>query len=60
MASVTPEAIYHAALEANRPEADAVFLSCTAIRAADVIDKIEKKINKPVVTANQSMVWQAL
>lgn len=60
MAWIPPQAIYEAALEADRPEADAVFISCTAIRAVDVVDRIEQKLGKPVVTANQALIWQAL
>ncbi|HEY5646535.1 MAG TPA: Asp/Glu racemase [Pseudomonadales bacterium] len=60
MAALPPEAIYEAALEADRPEADALFISCTAIRAVDVVGRIERALGKPVVTANQAMIWQAL
>lgn len=60
MAALTPEAIYQAALLADRPEAEALFISCTAIRAVDVVERIEQALGKPVVTANQAMFWQAL
>ena len=39
MAALTSDAIYRAALIADRPEADALFISCTAIRAVEVIDR---------------------
>ena len=60
MANLTPQSIYEAALESDRNEADALFISCTAIRAVDVVESIEQKIGKPVVTANQALFWQAL
>ncbi len=60
MAALTPEAIYQGALEADRPDADALFISCTAIRAVDVVGRIEETLGKPVITANQAMFWQAL
>lgn len=60
MAAVPSEAIYQAALEADRPDADALFISCTAIRAVDVVKRIEQALGKPVVSANQAMFWQAL
>ncbi|WP_299848394.1 hypothetical protein [uncultured Roseovarius sp.] len=60
MAALPTEAIFHAALEADQPDADALFISCTAIRAVDVIQQIEDTIGKPVVTANQAMIWQSL
>ena len=60
MAALPGEAIYQAALEADRPDADALFISCTAIRAADVVERIEQSLGKPVVTANQALYWQSL
>ncbi len=60
MAALTSDAIYRAALIADRPDADALFISCTAIRAVDVVERIEESLGKPVVTANQAMFWQCL
>lgn len=60
MAALTPDAIYEAALLADRPEAEALFISCTAIRAVDVVERTEQALGKPVVTANQAMFWQSL
>jgi hypothetical protein len=52
--------ITQGALEADRDDAAALFISCTAIRAVDVIEKIEQKPGKPVITAVQAMFWQSL
>jgi maleate isomerase len=60
MAKLSAESIYQGALEADRDDADALFISCTAIRAVDVIEKIEQKLGKPVITAVQAMFWQSL
>ena len=60
MAKLSSNSIYQAALEADREDADALFISCTAIRAVDVIEKIEQKLGKPVVTAVQAMFWESL
>lgn len=60
MANLPPEAIYRAALEADRDEAEALFISCTAIRAVDVVERIERALGKPVVTSIQAMFWQCL
>ena len=57
---ITPRAIRDAALEIDTPEADAVFISCTALRTADVIEEIEAALDKPVVTSNQALAWHAL
>lgn len=60
MARLPPEAIFQAALEADRPDAEALFISCTAIRAVDVLERAEQALGKPVITANQVLFWQAL
>jgi maleate cis-trans isomerase len=40
--------------------ADAYFLSCTALRSAGVIAKLEAELKRPVITSNQAAVWYAL
>jgi len=60
MAALTGEAIFKAAIKADTAAADALFISCTAIRAVEVIDRLEQALGKPVITANQAMFWQAL
>ncbi|MBX2837795.1 MAG: aspartate/glutamate racemase family protein [Gammaproteobacteria bacterium] len=60
MAKLSPETIFNAAVEADRTDADALFISCTAIRAVDAIERIEQKLGKPVISANQALFWQAL
>jgi len=40
--------------------ADLLFISCTAIRSSLVIEQIEKKLGKPVVSSNQALVWHSL
>lgn len=59
ISAVTPGSIYAAALEADDPTADGLFISCTDFRAAQMIAKIEEATGKPVVTANQATFWQA-
>lgn len=48
------------ALEAARPDAEAYFISCANISAFNVIEDIEQKIDRPVVTSNQAVIWHAL
>lgn len=60
MAGISPQTIFDAAMEADCPDADALFISCTAIRAVDTIERIEQALGKPVISANQALFWQAL
>ena len=48
------------ALEIDRPDADAIFLSCGGIRALEVVEEIERVAGKPVVTSNQGQMWSCL
>ena len=40
--------------------ADALFISCTALPALNIIDKLEKKLDKPVLSSNQVLIWDTL
>lgn len=60
MARLTPDVIHDAAVEITDPEADALFVSCTGIRTAETIDRIEQSLGKPAFCSNQCMVWQSL
>lgn len=60
MARVRPEAVLAAAVEATAREAEGLFISCTALRAAEVAQRIEDAIGRPVVTSNQASVWRCL
>ncbi len=55
-----PIAAYDLGKRVDRPEAEAIFISCTAFRAAEVIDELEKSTGKPVVTSNQATFWASL
>ena len=41
-------------------DADALFISCTALPVLNIIDKLEKKLNKPVLSSNQALIWNTL
>ena len=40
--------------------ADALFVSCTALPVLNIIDKLEKKLNIPVLSSNQALIWDSL
>jgi maleate isomerase len=44
----------------DRPDAEAVVISCTNLPTYDLIAKLEAELGKPVVTANQATMWAAL
>ena len=60
MARIAPDEIVAFAKEAMAPDSDALFISCTAVRAAGVATEIEAAIGKPVVTSNLATAWACL
>jgi maleate isomerase len=47
-------------IAAARPDADVYFLSCANISVFSIIDELEARLGRPVITSNQSVVWDAL
>lgn len=47
-------------LLADDAGAEALFISCTATRAAETVERLEALTGRPVVTSNQAMIWRAL
>ncbi|HEY4427990.1 MAG TPA: aspartate/glutamate racemase family protein [Solirubrobacteraceae bacterium] len=60
MARLTPASIRLAAIETCAPDAEALFISCTALRAAEVVDEIEAALGKPVISSIQAEFWQCI
>ena len=58
-AKIQPEEIYSKVKESATPEADAVFVACTQLRALEVLDMLERDLGKPVYSAVQASAWQA-
>ena len=40
--------------------ADALFISCTALPVLDILDDLENKLKKPVLSSNQTLIWDTL
>jgi maleate isomerase len=45
---------------AQNADVDAVFVSCTSLRIAELISELEARIGKPVISSNFAMAWHAL
>src|SRR5438093_12000862 len=42
------------------PRADAYLLSCTNIHSIGLIEELEQRLDRPVITSNQATLWYAL
>ncbi|RWF60805.1 ectoine utilization protein EutA [Mesorhizobium sp. M4B.F.Ca.ET.190.01.1.1] len=60
MARIPPAALVELAGKATDAEADALFVSCTALRSALAVAGMEQAIGRPVVTSNQATAWNCL
>ncbi|MEL7255038.1 MAG: Asp/Glu racemase [Pseudomonadota bacterium] len=58
--ALTPDDVTALAHRANHTQADVIVLSCTDMRAVEVIARLEEDLQKPIITSNQAMVFQAL
>jgi len=55
------ELAYELAMSAYNPSCDGVFCSCTGFGGViDIIEKVEKEIGKPMISANQATMWLML
>jgi len=45
---------------AQNPDVEAVFVSCTSLRIAELVPELEARIGKPVISSNFAMAWHAL
>ena len=41
-------------------DSGALFISCTALPALSIIEELEKKLNKIILSSNQTLIWDSL
>jgi maleate isomerase len=55
-----PDVAYGMGLKANGKDNQVIFISCTNFRAIEIIESLERKTGKPVISSNQATLWYAL
>ncbi|MDX8490809.1 ectoine utilization protein EutA [Mesorhizobium sp. VK22B] len=60
MARIPPASLVELSRKAMHAQADALFVSCTALRAALAVPGMEEATGRPVVTSNQASAWNCL
>lgn len=58
--AMDPRAVLELGLAADHSDAQALVLSCTDMRSVEIIAALENTVGKPVISSNQSMVFQAM
>jgi len=57
---VDQNSLFEVLSEIELDNSDALFVSCTALPVLSIIDKLEKKLNKIVLSSNQTLIWDSL
>jgi len=60
IASVDPEHLLETLTKLNISDADALFISCTALPALEILEEVEKKVKKLVLSSNQTLIWDTI
>jgi arylmalonate decarboxylase len=60
IARVPPESLHRFARHIDRPDADAIFVSCTNVAGIGELAAVEAACGKPVITSNLVTIWHAL
>jgi Maleate cis-trans isomerase len=58
--TLAPEVVLEFAAAADRADAQAVLLPDTALHTVELLDALDARVGKPVLTANQVSIWQGL
>jgi len=58
--AVTNERIEALIAEVDRPETQAIFVSCSNFPTLGIIESMERKLGKPIIASNQASMWKML
>ena len=57
---VDPNHLFDVLTKTNLSNSDALFVSCTSLPVLSIIKELEKKINRVVLSSNQTLIWDTL
>ena len=60
IAQVSLESLQKEIAKIDLSNVDGLFVSCTALKIVDVLDKIEKLQNTTIISSNQAIIWDCL
>ena len=60
VANIDPKYLSEILVKLDISGADALFISCTALPALEILEEVEKKIGKIVFSSNQTLIWDTL
>ena len=57
---VDPDYLFDVLTKIDLSNSDALFVSCTSLPVLSIIKELEKKINRVVLSSNQTLIWDTL
>ena len=57
---VDPQYLFDVFIKRDLSNSDALFVSCTALPVLSIINDIEKKLGKVILSSNQTLIWDTL
>tara|TARA_Y100000590_G_C15509654_1_gene934902 strand:- start:213 stop:962 length:750 start_codon:yes stop_codon:yes gene_type:complete len=60
IAKVDPKHLLKILTSLNTKNADALFISCTALPVLKILEEIENKISIPTLSSNQTLIWDTI
>jgi maleate isomerase len=60
LAEPEPDTLYDLGVRGFDPQADGLIMTCLNTRSHTVIDRLEQKLGKPVITSTQATLWHSL
>ena len=60
LAEPTPDALFELGMRGFDSNADGLIMACLNTRSHTVIDRLEQKLGKPVITSTQATLWHVL
>ncbi|MEM9763131.1 MAG: Asp/Glu racemase [Pseudomonadota bacterium] len=58
--ALTPDDVLAIGRRAQHPSAEGIVLSCTDMRAVEIVEELEAETGLPVITSNQALIFAAL
>ena len=57
---VDPDHLFEVLSKKDLSKSDALFVSCTALPVLSIIEDLEKKLGKIILSSNQTLIWDTL
>ena len=57
---IDPNYLFEILAKMDTGDSEALFISCTALPALEIIQELENKIKKTVLSSNQALIWDSI